>query len=51
MSLPVEEMVKRKNMEHSECILCGTCVDGCIQGAIKYDWGKRFRQPTIMGLI
>jgi polyferredoxin len=40
MSLPVEEMVERENMEHAECILCGTCVDGCKQGAIKYDWDK-----------
>ncbi len=40
MSLPVEEMVKHENMEHVECILCGTCADGCKQSAIKYDWGK-----------
>jgi ferredoxin len=40
MSLPVEEMVNRKNMENKECILCGTCVDGCKQGAIIYNWGK-----------
>lgn len=40
MSLPVEKMVKHKNMENTECILCGTCVDGCKEGAIKYDWGK-----------
>jgi polyferredoxin len=41
MSLPVEEMVSQKTMENSECILCGTCVDVCEQGAIRYDWGKR----------
>ena len=40
MSLPVEEMVGGNRMENSECILCGTCVDGCNQGAITYDWGK-----------
>jgi len=40
MSLPVEEMVEREGMETTECILCGTCVDGCKQSAIKYDWGK-----------
>lgn len=40
MSLPVEEMVHHKNMEHTECILCGTCVDACKEGAILYDWGK-----------
>ena len=40
MSLPVEDMVKHNSMENTECILCGTCVDGCIQGAISYKWGK-----------
>jgi len=40
MSLPVEEMVNHKGMENAECILCGTCVDGCKAGAIKYNWGK-----------
>jgi ferredoxin-type protein NapH len=41
MSLPVEEMVTHKSMENAECILCGTCVDVCKQGAVKYDWNKR----------
>jgi len=36
MSLAVEEMVYQKRMENAECILCGTCVDSCNQGAIKY---------------
>ena len=40
MSLPVQEMVNRGSMENAECILCGTCVDVCKQGAITYDWGK-----------
>jgi len=40
MSLPVEEMVNNERMENSECILCGTCVDGCKQGAISYQWRK-----------
>ena len=40
MSLPVEEMVSQNRMENTECILCGTCVDGCKQGAITYDFGK-----------
>jgi polyferredoxin len=43
MSLPVEEMAAGGRMEHAECILCGTCVDGCRQGVIRYDWG---RPPT-----
>src|SRR3990172_3947040 len=36
MSLPVEDMVHSGEMENSECILCGTCIDGCKSGAIKY---------------
>lgn len=36
MSLPVEDMVERENMENAECILCGTCVDGCRFNAIRY---------------
>lgn len=40
MSLPVEDMVRRNRMENAECILCGTCVDGCKQGAIVYNWGR-----------
>lgn len=40
MSLPVEEMVNADSMENSECILCGSCVDGCKHGAIKFFWGK-----------
>lgn len=38
MSLPVEEMVGQNIMENKECVLCGTCVDGCEQGAIRYSW-------------
>ena len=40
MSLPVEDMVQKESMENVECILCGTCVDGCKQDAIMFDWGK-----------
>jgi ferredoxin-type protein NapH len=36
MSLPVEGMVTRADMENDECILCGSCIDGCKQGAIQY---------------
>ena len=39
MSLSVEEMVNKGKMENSECILCGTCVDGCHHGVIKHEWG------------
>jgi len=36
MSLSVENMVKQNKMENLECILCGTCVDGCEYDAIKF---------------
>jgi len=38
MSLDVNGMVHRETMEHSECILCGTCVDSCPQGVIRYSF-------------
>jgi polyferredoxin len=41
MSLPVEIMVNLRNMEHSECILCGSCVDICPEGVIAYGWETR----------
>ena len=36
MSLPVNELVKSGDMEHSECILCGSCIDNCPKNAISY---------------
>ncbi len=36
MSLPVELMVQEDKMENSECILCGTCIDGCKNKLIRY---------------
>lgn len=38
MSLAVEDMVQKKSMENAECILCGTCVDGCKHGVLMYSW-------------
>lgn len=38
MSLPVREMVQRGDLRHTECILCGMCVDSCKFGAIHYAW-------------
>jgi ferredoxin-type protein NapH len=40
MSLDVEQMVHDSSMEHDECILCGTCVDQCTNGAIRYGFVK-----------
>ena len=36
MSLPVERMVNQGEMEHTECILCGACIDSCKFRVIKY---------------
>jgi polyferredoxin len=41
MSLDVNAMVQRSNMEDSECILCGNCVDGCKVNAIRYAFQKK----------
>ncbi len=38
MSLDVNGMVQRADMEDDECILCGTCVDGCPKGAIRFSF-------------
>ena len=36
MNLDVNKMVKRGDMENTECILCGTCVDVCPNKVIKF---------------
>jgi len=36
MSLDVNAMVQAEQMENSECILCGTCVDNCNKQAIRF---------------
>lgn len=36
MSLPVEMMVETGKMENAECILCGTCIDGCKSSVIRF---------------
>jgi len=36
MSLPVNQMVNQGRMENSECILCGSCIDGCARKVIHY---------------
>ena len=38
MSLDVEAMVQRGDMENRECILCGNCVDGCSHDVIRYSF-------------
>ena len=38
MSLDVNAMVQIGQMENSECVLCGTCVDNCARNAIQYSF-------------
>ncbi|MEW6142074.1 MAG: 4Fe-4S binding protein [Chloroflexota bacterium] len=40
MSLGVSRMVASGSMRNTECILCGTCVDTCPNGTIKYSWRR-----------
>jgi len=40
MSLDVEGMVSSGNMGNSECINCGTCIDVCPKGVIRYVFGR-----------
>lgn len=40
MSLDVNGMVKLENMENSECVLCGMCIDNCPAKAIRYSFGR-----------
>lgn len=39
MSLDVNALVHAASMEHSECSLCGACVDGCPEKAIRFTFG------------
>ncbi len=40
MSLDVNQMVQRGDMEDGECILCGNCVDGCTKTAISFSFSR-----------
>jgi polyferredoxin len=40
MSLDVNGMVRLNAMENDECILCGTCVDGCAKKVIRYTFSS-----------
>ncbi len=40
MSLDVHTMLRQGRMEHTDCILCGNCVDTCPRDAIRYAWMK-----------
>jgi polyferredoxin len=40
MQLPVSEMVAGERMRTTECFACGSCADGCKQGAIRWGFGR-----------
>jgi polyferredoxin len=44
MSLPVSALVQTGQIEHPECILCGTCADGCHKAAIRFRISRGRRQ-------
>ena len=51
MSIDVETLVAGSSMEHSDCMLCGECVDGCRTAAIRYGFSRgTFRQPGRRGI-
>jgi len=45
MSLPVSTLVTGGDMRHTECILCGSCVDRCANGAVAYSWTAAEKGP------
>ncbi|RJP26840.1 MAG: 4Fe-4S binding protein [Actinobacteria bacterium] len=49
MSLEVNAMVKAGQMENSECILCGMCVDNCPKEVISYVFGSKKRAAVSAG--
>jgi ferredoxin-type protein NapH len=38
MSLQVQKLVEKKYIDHSDCILCGNCVDVCGKKTISFAW-------------
>ena len=40
MSLPVMDMVGKREMENAECILCGSCIDGCDSETLRYKFSN-----------
>jgi len=38
MSIDVQGNVASDSMEHSECVLCGNCVDACPNEVIRYSF-------------
>lgn len=40
MSIDVEALVRAGAMEHTECILCGSCVDACPNSTIRFSFSS-----------
>ena len=40
MSLDVKQMMTTGKLEHSECVLCGACVDACPEKLLELSFGK-----------
>jgi polyferredoxin len=51
MSLDVNGMVHAGNMENSECILCGSCVDNCSKKAIFYSFSAGKQSAPAVGTV
>ena len=41
MSIDVHANVRRGDMEHTDCTLCGQCADNCPKQVISYSFGRR----------
>jgi ferredoxin-type protein NapH len=46
MSLEVNELVQKGDMYHSDCILCGNCVNVCPTDTIHYAWKWKHKIKT-----
>ncbi|HBL16642.1 MAG: hypothetical protein A2X36_16710 [Elusimicrobia bacterium GWA2_69_24] len=40
MSLEVAALVKSRRLRHTDCVLCGSCVDACSRRAIAFGFGR-----------
>ena len=47
MSLDVQQMANRLSMGHSDCMLCGECIDVCRARVISYRWMAPARPPGV----
>ena len=46
MSLPVKQMVAAGDLRRTDCIMCGSCADGCRRGVIAYGFAPRRATPA-----